>query len=167
MTVAGEYRGARLRAPPAQSGVAIGRITNQCKVVGNRGGRHPELCHDPRFIPKHARPPIQLHHARPADALREILVWCADDDAFHPRVRRRRRRPCGQCIVGLELDHRPDDDACRLERGFKQGELCEQVGLNARPGLVARPQSVAERFDHVVGGNGHMGGPGRDHSKNG
>ena len=56
-----------------------------------------------------------------------------------------RRR--GERVVGLELDHRPDDDAHRGERVLERMELREQRRLDAGRGLVAGPQVVAERLD--------------------
>ena len=95
--------------------------------------------------------PIQLDDARAADALREILVGRADQHALDARVRGGRCRRRRQRIVGLELDHRPDGDAERRQRLFEQRELREEVGVDALAGLVAGPQIVAERLDHVVG----------------
>ena len=78
-----------------------------------------------------ARAPVQLHDARAAHALRQILVGRADDHALDRADRRGRRRRRRQRIVGLELHHRPDDDAERRQRLFEQRKLREQVGLDA------------------------------------
>ena len=39
----------------------------------------------------------------------------------------------GDGVVGLELDHRPEDDPERLDRGLGDRELGEQLGRHARP----------------------------------
>ena len=57
----------------------------------------------------------------------------------------------GERVVGLELDHRPDDHAHRRERLLERLELRPQRRLDAVAGLVARPEVVAERLDDVVG----------------
>ena len=62
----------------------------------------------------------------------------------------------GQRVVGLVLDHRPDDDAERRRGVLGRMELGEQVGVDAVAGLVAGEQVVAERLDHVVEGAGHV-----------
>ena len=68
-------------------------------------------------------------------------------------VRRGDARGRGERVVGLELDHRPHGDAHRGERLLERLELRQQRRVDALPGLVARPQVVAERLDHVVGGD--------------
>ena len=70
-------------------------------------------------------------------------------------------------IVRLEFHHRPDDDAERRQRFFEERELREQVGLDARAGLVAGPQAVAERLDHVIGRDGDVRRAAVDHAEHG
>ena len=60
-------------------------------------------------------------------------------------VRRGRDR-----VVGLELDHRPGDEAHRGDRPLRELELRDQALRDALAGLVAGEQVVAERLDHVV-----------------
>ena len=96
-------------------------------------------------------PPVDLHHAIAAHALREVLVRRPDADLLHVVVGRgdpRRRR---QRVVGLELDHGPDGDAHVHERLLQRNELGAQRGIHAGPGLVAGPEVVAEGLDHVIG----------------
>ena len=57
----------------------------------------------------------------------------------------------GDRVVGLELDHRPQDDAERLDGGLGDRELGEQLGRHPGRRLVAREQVVAERLDDPVG----------------
>jgi hypothetical protein len=54
------------------------------------------------------------------------------------------------CIVGFELDHRPHDNAHRRERSLERMEPREQRELDAGPGFVVRPKSIAKRLDHMV-----------------
>ena len=72
-----------------------------------------------------------------------------------------------QRVVRLELHHRPDDKARGRKNLFKQRELRQQVRLDAFAGFVTRPQSVAKRFDHVIGGDGDVRGAVLDHAHHG
>jgi hypothetical protein len=99
-------------------------------------------------------------------ALGEVLVRCADDHVFDTRI-----PSCGHCrrserVVGLELHHRPHDYASRRENVFEQGELCQQVGLDAFAGFVVWPQSIAKRFDNVIGRDGDVRGAALHHAQN-
>ena len=67
-------------------------------------------------------------------------------------ARRRRQR-----VVGFELDHRPHRDAERLRPSSSSGNCAKQLRRHAAARLVAGPQVVAERLDHVVGGDADVG----------
>src|SRR6476660_6218378 len=99
---------------------------------------------------------MELDDARAADALGEVLVRSAYDHALDTRIAPGRFRARSKCIICLELHHRPDYDAGRGECVFEQRELRQKLGLDARTGLLARPQSVSERLDDVIGGDGDM-----------
>ena len=58
----------------------------------------------------------------------------------------------GDGVVGLELDHRPEHDAERLDGGLGDGELRQQLGRHAGRRLVAGEEVVAERLDDPVRG---------------
>ena len=109
---------------PGRPGIAVGGVADQREVVGDRRRAARRTSRStPASSRIVARAAIQLHDARAAHALREVLVRRADDHALDARVARRRRRRRRQRIVGLELDHRPDDDAERGERLLEQREL--------------------------------------------
>src|SRR3972149_2936171 len=59
-------------------------------------------------------------------------------------------------VVGLVLDHRPDDQPARAQRILEELELGQQLGRHAGFGLVAGPALVAPGADDVVGGAGEM-----------
>ena len=82
---------------------------------------------------------------------REILVGRADDDPFHASVGSRSSGSRGERVVGLKFHHRPDHDSRRRENFFEHGKLCQQFGLDPFRGFVTRPQSISERFDHMIG----------------
>src|SRR5262249_23112928 len=56
-----------------------------------------------------------------------------------------------EAVVRLDLDHGPHGDAHRGERLLQWIELRPERRLDAGARLVAGPQIVAERFDHMVG----------------
>ena len=93
----------------------------------------------------------------PDDALGEVLVGRADPHALDARVGRRERGGRGEPVVGLVLDERPHREAGRGERLLERVELRAQRGVDARAGLVARVEIVAERLDHVVAGDADVG----------
>jgi len=105
--------GRRLRTPAAQTRIPIRGITHQRQVVRDRFWRHAKLLDDTPLVQRHTRPPIQLNDPRPSHALCEVLIWCAQNHSFDSRVASS-QYGCGrQRIVGFELNHRPDNNACR------------------------------------------------------
>ena len=66
-------------------------------------------------------------------------------------IQRREARGGRERVVGLELDHRPHDDAHRAKRLFERMELRPQRRLDSFARLVSGPKLVAERLDHVIG----------------
>src|SRR5262249_47387788 len=67
-----QHGGRRLRAPPGQAWIAVGRVADEREIVGNRLRTDAELGNHARFVPDLARAADQLHNARAAHALREI-----------------------------------------------------------------------------------------------
>ena len=64
----------------------------------------------------------------------------------------------GERVVGLELDHRPHREAHRARAPPRADRNCDQQrGVDARAGLVAGAEVVAERLDHVVGRDADVG----------
>ena len=116
-------------------------------------GSTPNLARTSRGVAHLSAPAIHLHDAIAHDALREILVGRPDADLLDARIGGREMRRRGQRVVGLELDHRPRDDAHGDERLFERVKLRPQRGLDAFARFVAGPQIVAERLDDVIGGN--------------
>ena len=128
-------------------------------------GRDAELSHHAGFVHDDVGAPVQLHDAGASHALRQVLVGCADQHLLDARIRRRLHRRRGQRIVRLVFDHGPDRDPERLQHFFEQPELRQEVGVDARAGLVSRPQAVAERLDDVIGGDAHVRGAAIDHAE--
>ena len=102
------------------------------------------------------RRPVDLHHARPAHALRQVLIGRPDGDFLDLFVLEREMRGRSERIVGFELDHRPHDNAHRRKRLLDRMKLCQQCGLDAGAGLVIRPKPIAKRLDHVIGGDAEV-----------
>src|SRR5437868_2106661 len=72
-----------------------------------------------------------------------------------------------ECIIGFELNHRPDHNAHRRKRLLERMELREKRRLDAGAGLVVRPKPIAKRLDHVVGGDSEVGVAVLDHLEHG
>ncbi len=119
-------------------------------------GGTPNFFTTPGLVAQLAAPPVELDHPLPAHALRQVLVRRADDDLLHPRIGRRDRRGGGEGVVGLELDHGPDDHAQRAERLLERRELRVEQRVHALAGLVAGPELVPERLDDVIGRHAQM-----------
>jgi hypothetical protein len=59
--------------------------------------------------------------------LGEILIWCAQNHAFDARIASC-QFGCGrQGIVGLELDHRPDNYARRRQHALQDWKLRQLI----------------------------------------
>ena len=105
---------------------------------------------------------VDLNHTI-LNALREVLVRRPDADLLHALIRNREHGSRSQRVVGLQLDHRPHRHAHRRERALERMELRPQRRLDALARLVAGPQCVAERFDHVIGRDAEVRGVLLDH----
>ena len=143
------------RADPVDPGIAVGRVADERQVVGNRAPARRRTSRARRLRRGSSCARRSTCTTRsPRTHWREILVGRPDAAparrASSPSAIARRRR---ERIVGLELDHRPDDDAHRGERVLERMELREQRRLDALAGLVAGPEVVAKRLDDVVGGD--------------
>ncbi len=165
MVVAGEHGRRGLGPPAGQTGVAVRTVPRQRQPVGNRPGRNAELLPHPRLVAQLGPTPIELDDPGASHALRQVLVRRADDDLVDPRIGRRDRRRRGQGVVGLELDHGPDDHAQRAQRLFKRLELRVEERVHALTRLVARPELVAERLDDVVRGHAQVRAAALEHAQ--
>jgi hypothetical protein len=163
--VAGEHGGRGLCAPARQAGIAVRAVAHQGEPVRNRRGRDTELSAHSLLVAHLARAPIELDDPGAADALRQVLVRRAHDDLVDTPVALGHRRRRGQRVVGLELDHRPDDHAERPQRVFQRLELRAKQRIDPLAGLVAGPERIAKGLDDVIGGHAHMRGPALEHAK--
>ncbi len=109
-----------------------------------------------RLVSQLARATIELDDAVAPHALRQVLVRRAHDDLIGARIGGGHDRGRGQRVVGLELDHGPDDHAERAQRLLHRLELGVEQRVQALARLVARPERVAKRFDDVVRGHAQM-----------
>ena len=73
----------------------------------------------------------------------------------------------GERVVGLQLDHRPDEHAHGRQALLERLELRAQRAVDAGAGLVARPEVVAERLDDVVGRDADVRRSGLEHLQHG
>lgn len=81
-----EHRSCRLGSPAWQARIAVGRVTDECEVVGDRCRQDAELLDHSSLVPRHVRSAIQLNDARTAHALGQVLIRRADDHAFDARI---------------------------------------------------------------------------------
>ncbi len=151
MPIAPQHRPRRFRAPTRETGEAIGFVTYQGQVVGNRDRRDTELGDDAGLVDQSPPPPVELHDAITHDALSQVLVRRANQHPRHRRIGSRHFGSGSKRIVGFVLHHCPDGQSHRGERFLERRELGEQLGGDARAILVTRPEVVAERLDDVVG----------------
>ena len=155
------------RAPSSESRISIRRVTDEREVVGNRFGRNAKLPNHRRFVAGFPCASIQLDDAVMPHTLRKIFVGRADNHAFNTRIGGRSRRAGCQCIVGFEFNHRPDHHTGQPECLLEQWKLRQQVGIDASTSLVARPEIIAERLNHMIGGHGEVRDAGAEHSQHG
>ena len=104
----------------------------------------------------------------PRDALREVLVGRPDADLVDARRPRRRsapRRPARRRPRARPSARRRTPIAASAS---SSGSNCgSQGGIDALAGLVARPEVVAERLDHVVGRDADVRRAALDHLEHG
>src|SRR5262249_35509428 len=163
--VAGEHRGRRLRAPAREPGIAVGAVADQCEPVRNRRGRDAELAAHSVLVSHFACATVELDDPAATDALRQILVRRAHDDLLDTAVALGHRGRRGERVVGLQLDHGPDNHAERSQRIFHRLELREQQRIDSLAGLVPGPERVPEGLDDVIGGDAHVRGAALEHAE--
>src|SRR5882762_8007400 len=135
--------------------------------VRNQVRRHTEFFADTLRIADDLRLAVHLNHPVATDALRQILVRCPDAYFLHPFIFGGEARGRGEGIVGFQLTHGPHDHAHRGECIFERMKLREQCRFDAVTRLVARPKSITEGFDDVIGRHAEMGRPLFDHLQHG
>ncbi len=158
MAPAAQHRGRRLGAPTRQAREPVGRVAHERQQVGDRCGRHAQALLDPGGVELLALAPVELHHLA-AHALAEVLVRRADHHPLDPVVRRGHHGGGRHAVVGLVGDLGPHGEPRHLHRHLHHRELGQQLAGHPRRRLVAGPQVVAERLDHVVGRHPHVRRP--------
>src|SRR5262249_38884306 len=69
----------------------------------------------------------------------------------------------GECVVRLELDHRPNDDTHCRQKLFERHKLGIQCALYSGTGLITWPQSIPKGFNDMVRRDTNMSGTILDH----
>src|SRR5204863_1054459 len=136
--------------------ITILRISHECEIVGYELRIDAEFCAHSFGVPDLHSLADDLDDAVIAHALREILVVGPDANLLDALVSRCEVRSRGEAIVGLELDHRPHRDAHRAQPLFQRPKLRPPARLVPFPGFGVRPGVVAERFNHMVGGDAYV-----------
>ena len=99
--------------------------------------------------------PVEADDARAAHALGQVLVGRADHDLLDAGVVARQRAAAGgQRVVGLELDHRPDDDAERARPPARRAGTAPSA-RRARPRRSCSRRTGRLRNDSITWSNAH------------
>ena len=133
---AGQDHRRRALAPPGQPREAVSLVPDECQLVGDRSRARRRTWPRPR-LPRRTSPLRRSSWTTrlPTHTLGQVLVGRADEDLLDTRDRLRPRRPHGQRVVGLELDHRPHHHAQRLERLLQERKLRRSSGSTPSPVL--------------------------------
>ncbi len=162
-----EHRRRRLRAPAGDAGKPIRGITHQRQVVRDGRRWNPELRDHAGLVADRRGPAVELDHPVTDDALAEVLVRGADDRLIDALVGGADGGRTGESVVGFDVDHRPHRDPERTEGVLQHRELREQLRVHALTGLVAGPELVAKRLDHVIGRDTDVGRTSFEHHQHG
>ena len=157
MAVVGEDERGRTASPAGKAREPVRAVADEGEPVGYRGGGDPVTLPDGVFVGDHLLASVELDDPLADYALGEVLVGGADDDLIHPRVLTCDSCRRGEGIVCLELDHRPHFDPEALQGLLQHRELRLQLGGYRGACLVAGPQVVAKRLDHVICGDAEVG----------
>ena len=136
---------------------AVRGIADQGEVVGDGRWADAELLVDSSLVQGHVPPSVKTDHPAVLDHLSQVLVRRADDNLLDTSGLTPLMRSRSDSVVGLELDHRPDDKPQRRSGPLRQIELGHQVLGDAGAGLIPAEQVVPEGLDDVVEGAGDVG----------
>src|SRR5438874_495960 len=154
-------------ADPRQTWIPVCGVTDQGEEVRDQMRRHAEFLAHPLRIAYDLGLAVHLNHPLATHALRQILVRCPDAYLLHPVIFGGYSRSGGERIVGFQLDHGPYRHSQRGERILQRMKLREQRRLDPVTRLVARPKSITEGFDDVIGRHAEMRRPLLDHLQHG
>ena len=162
-----EHGRGRFRSPAGQPGIAVGGIADQRQVVGDRIGRHAELRDDARFVADDVRSRRsncttrvpRTHCARSLSGVQMITRSTARVRRSHVAAPAASASSASNSTIGQTAT------PSAIKRLLEERELREQVRLDAGAGLVAGPQTVAERLDDVIGGDADVRRAAVDHAE--
>ena len=152
MAVPREHGRGGLVAPAGEARVAVGRVADERQAVRDALGCDAPLRPHAGVVVGEVAAAIPEHDPLVTDQLGHVLVRGADHDPLDPRVRGESVGGGADRVVGLELDHRPQDHVEGLDRGLGDRELVQQLRRHPGRRLVALVQVVAERLDDPVRG---------------
>ena len=96
----------------------------------------------------HILPTVQLNDSRALNALTQILIRRTNNNATYMVISRSLSGRGRQSVIGLVVNHRPDDDAHCPKGHFQNGELREKFG--GTPSLVLYPGYKSFRNDSTT-----------------
>jgi hypothetical protein len=134
----------RLRSESGKSRIAVGGVADEREVVGDRFGVTPNFCYARALRAFRSCIDLRRSPATPATDLCPASR-CRSSGPFGLAPTAPPRMPR---IIGLQLDHRPDDDAHRVDAS-SIGWNCAHSALDARAGLY--PATARGTTDDVIG----------------
>ena len=157
VSVPGEHRGGRLRAPSRQARKPVGGIADEREIIRDGLRRHAELRLNARFVANLPRAPIELHDSRPADRCARSLSGVQMHDLLDPLDRAAATRAAAasassasNSTIGQTMT------PTAASASSSSGNCAPELRLDSVAGLVAGPEIVAERFDDVIGRDADM-----------
>ena len=125
----------RALAPALEAGDAVGGVADEREQVGDRFGRDAVLLDDGGLVEHDVLEAIPRHDARADHALAQVLVDRDDANLLDARVLREVRGGGRDRVVGLELDHRPDDSPSAAAARSASGNCARSRGSRPSPVL--------------------------------
>ncbi len=151
-----QHRRRGLRAPARESRIAVRRIADQRQLIRDRRRRHAELRDDAGFVARSRRADRAARCASPrthcARSLSGVQINTCDTRGSAAAIAA--AAASASSASNSTIGHTVTPNA--TQRVLEQMELRRAVRLDAVAGLVAGPQLVAKRFDHVIGGDADM-----------
>ena len=142
----GPARRRPIGTPAGKTGEPVRTVTDERQVVGDGGGRTPNLATTPSSSTSWSLRRSSCTTWFPA-RMAEILVRRADDDLLDPAVVTRHGRRAGQSVVCLELHHGPHDTPM-ASRASSRGRTATQV--RGTPSQDLYPGHMPLRKDSIT-----------------
>src|SRR5215469_11993267 len=88
MPISRQHSGGALLAPSGNARISVSTISRQAQKVRDRRRLDSKLLLHSGLIPQNLASTIELHYARTDDALRQVLIWRANEHLLHALIPR-------------------------------------------------------------------------------